>query len=432
MKILAVIAFNVSMASKLNAQSVSTLRLLAYRLQSTPVDQLPRIVPSIANALWSCRDLLAAPSTTAKQDGEIGVVVHRFKTQLNTLLQDRTSEGRWSAIVLVKATIEAGGVEVLSKSNNWVKALLGILKKSDPSTVRTLAIITLTRIFMLTWDFTNLIREITTPALPSFVSSCLSNIETGKCSTTELQTILEAFATLVPRHPTIFRTNETQIRNVLTRIVSSASSPGLGQFPRQSIETSYDLIALLHYCAPKQGAGDKWDSTLKASITAAHQTCDRLYRSVIEDWRSTSEVQPSETAQRLLAGELELEGEDAAGLKGWYGVHEGSERLITLLEMLTAHISSPTATSVNVRVGWIADLLSRVLGVVAPPAGKQDAMKLNPRVSKEERDALFNVVPGVHLAAFDLVNVLLDRFGSTAASFTGSLLDHVLWVSTLR
>ncbi|TKA31075.1 hypothetical protein B0A50_02043 [Salinomyces thailandicus] len=408
-------------------ESAATLRAATYRLSSTPHRELPRTAPQIAAHLWTCKELLSSTPDTAKQSSEVSVTVHRFKTLLATLLQDRTIEGRWSAVVLTKAAVEAGGVEVLSKSNGWVRSLLGILKKHDPPTTRSLAVITLTRIFMLTWDHSNLVREITTPALPAFLSACLTNAENKRCSASELQTILEAFAVLVPRHPTIFRNNETQIRALLTKIISTTPSNPLADshYTQQQQLTSQRLLALLHHCTPKQGAANNWDETLKAAITAAHNICDRLFRSVVETQSSSAGVQHSATQNVLLQGEAELESDVAFGLRGWKGVYAGSERLESLIAQIRAHIETGTGGAVTVRLGLIVDLLARLFSVKAP-RGKDSLMQANNQVSKEERDALFRLLPSIHVAAVRLTITLLDRFGGVIASIAHSLLADIV------
>ncbi|KAK5139999.1 hypothetical protein LTR32_007070 [Rachicladosporium monterosium] len=349
-----------------NAQA--TLRAITYRLSSTPPRQLPHVTAQLAGQIWACKDLISSPPGSTKQGNESSITVNRFRTYLSTLLQDRTIEGRWAAVVLVKAAIEAGGVEVLSKSNAWVRSLLGILKKPDPPTTRVLAIIVLTRIFTLTWDYTNLIREVTTPALPAFIGTCLSNAENQRCSGSELQAILEAFATLIPKHPTMFRTHEAQIRSILLRILSVTSSnvESGHYYTAEHRHSAQRLLVLLHQCAPKQGAADKWNETLRATITAAHTTCDRIFRSVIEDWQSTSGVQPSLAINALLQGDVELDNDDAVGMTGWKGVYAGSERLVALLHLLSSQIETATSGAVIIRLGLVVDLLTRLFSLRTP------------------------------------------------------------------
>ena len=412
-----------------NPQGAAILKQLTFRISSTPVAQLPRVAAQVSASLWACRELLSSTAPSTKQNSDEGVTVHRFKTQLNTLLQDRTVEGRWSAVVLVKATVEAGGLEVLGKTSSWVKTLLTFLKKPDPSTTRSLAIITLVRIFMLTWDHANLVREITTPALPTFIATCLANVDNKRCSASELQTVLEALITLLPRHPTTFRSAEKNIRDVLNRIISStARSPASQHYLESHVQTAQKLLVLLHNCAPKQGAATKWDDTLKSTVNATHATCDRVFRSVVEDWRSVAGIQPSAPNQQLIAGEVEAESHDVVGLSGWKGIYEGGERLVALLGLLQAHIDNATALSATVRIGLITDLTTRLLNVTVPTAGRQEFVKPNNQVSRDERESLYSVLPKIHAATLQLIASLLNRFGAALMSVLPSLAEQLTWV----
>lgn len=408
--------------------AVSALKALSNRIASTPPDRLPRAVSQLAASIWNSRSAFVEPAGPARQHGDAAAVVHRFRTQLSALLQDRTVGGRWAAVVLVKATLEAGGPDVLSRSNPWVRSLLGILKKPDPPTTRCLAIITLTRIFMLTWDYSNLVREITTPALPAFLSACLSNATNPRCSSGELQTVLESFITLIPHHPTIFRTNENQIRSLLARIISSSSSDEDSCESSQHIATAQRLLAILPYCTPKQGGADTWDQTFQATISSAHQTCDRIFRSVLEQWTSTAGVQSSAPTQQPLSTEPEQEGPDGLGLKEWSGVHAGAERLVSLLGLMQAHLTSPTPSTVTIRIGMLVDLLSRLWDFTLPQRGRQQFVQPNPHFGADERDALFAVLPEIHIRAFHLFLVMTQRLGTAVVPVVTHAIDRIVRV----
>lgn len=107
----------------------SPLGAITQRLASTPTQQLPHIVPFLATTLKSCQIILSASNNAhTRSDGsDTAVLVHKYKTQLSTLLQDKSAAGRWSAIVLIKATIELGGWETLQGAGVWVRGLLGVL-----------------------------------------------------------------------------------------------------------------------------------------------------------------------------------------------------------------------------------------------------------------------------------------------------------------
>lgn len=107
----------------------TTLRAVAHRLTTTPVEQLPSIASFLATSLTDCAELLSTPQTQkpGKNDSENTVQVHKVKTRLVSLLQDRTVEGRWTAVVLAKALVEAGQWEVLRGYEPIVRGLIGIL-----------------------------------------------------------------------------------------------------------------------------------------------------------------------------------------------------------------------------------------------------------------------------------------------------------------
>ena len=409
------------MAQSLPPQSVASLRAVTYRISSTPTKQLPPVAAQVAALIWNCKDILSASPQSQSDPANIA---HRFKTTITSLLQDRTIEGRWAAVVLTKATIEAGGVATLTKANGWVKSLIAILKKPDPPTTRQLAAITLIRIFMLTWDHSNLVREITTPALPAFISTCLANAERDRCSAAELETILEAFATLIARHPTVFRSHESQIRNLLLRILSgrSGSAESGAHFSKTHQQYAARLLVLLHHCTPKGGASQTWEGTWKSTITAAHATCDELFRSVNEDYQSKGAA----SKPKHSSGEVGLAQIDALGLAAWTGIFAGSERLQALLGLLKAHLAAPTADGLTIRIGLLVELVSRIMNLTLEAEG--DSSKINHQIPKDEREALFCVLPDLHVTTLYLVDTLLWRFGSASTPFIQTLLELILGV----
>ncbi|KAF2484623.1 rRNA processing/ribosome biogenesis-domain-containing protein [Neohortaea acidophila] len=405
-----------------SSASVASLRAITYRIASTPVQQLPHVAAQISSSLWNTRDLLSASPDQLKSNAEAATLVHRFTKTLFSLLQDRTVEGRWAAVVLLKATIEAGGLELLTKSGAWVRSLLAILKKPDPPTTRTLAVISITRIFTLTWDHTTLVREITTPSLPPFITSCLNNFEQKRCSANERQTILAAFATLLPRHPTVFRTFDKQIRALLVRIISSTSSSTASEvhYTVGEKEVARRLLALLHHCAPQQSGASKWAEGVKTAVATAHETCDVLFRAIIEDRQST--------ASNNIASKPTAATDQIANFLGsgpGRGVYADGEMLVELLVVLQSHLEVSTSGTVHVPVGLLVGLIHRVLNVTMPARSGDDGQKFNVEIAKDEREALFTVLPTIHIATMQLANTLLARFGTASVPYIPELLELV-------
>lgn len=82
----------------------------------------------LASALSDCSELSAQSEHSKKTaDNNDGLQVNKLKARLTSLLQDRSVEGRWTAVVLIKALLEAGRWEILRDCGPWVRGLLAIL-----------------------------------------------------------------------------------------------------------------------------------------------------------------------------------------------------------------------------------------------------------------------------------------------------------------
>lgn len=417
------------------ATELATLRALSFRISSTATAQLPHHVPAIAASLSSCRTLLSSTQTSnAKSSSEASVAVHKFRTLLSTLLQDRSVQGRWSAIVLIKATIEVGGWETLQKSLPWVRGLLTILTKPDPPTSKKLSIITLTRIFMLTRDYPTLIREITTPSLPAFMQAGL-HIAGSRPSASLLLTVLECFSELLPRHPTIFRPHLKTLRPLLCRLVAPTPSTGLpedqlqGAVSTEVSDAARRLLVQLPCCAPKGASSEEWENALRTTVGGVHRVADRVFRAVLEDWQPTTREAPANG--HTLDGEVQDLEDDYLSLPPWSGIFAGSERLVGLIHLIRQYLESPTANAVTFKVGVIMDLVTRLLSLTIPASGSksfQNTVRINNQISKEERENLWLVLPGIHVAAIELLLSMAHRLRASTMAIDTLVLDQLAWV----
>jgi pre-rRNA-processing protein RIX1 len=419
---------------------LATLRAITYRISSTPTAQLPPHVPAIAASLANCRSLLSSNQASGtKSSSEASVAIHKYRTLLSTLLQDRTIQGRWAAIVLIKATIEVGGWETLQKSLPWVRGLLGILNKPDPPSSKKLCIIALTRIFFLTREYPTLVREITTPSLPAFIQSCLQ-MATSKASASLLQVVLESFTQLVPRHPTIFRTYIKQLLQLLGQIMAPTPSSKLSgeqaRMPKLDVSSGVSdaarrLYVQLPCCAPKAASNDEWDKGFKNTVANAHRIADKVFRAVVEDWQSSVRGTPTINGHTLDDEVQDLES-DGMSLPPWSGIYAGSERLINLLRLVKEHLANPTASVVNIHIGMVLDLLTRMLSLTVPSSAGtknlQNAVRFNTQVSKEERENLWLLLPQVHVAAIEALIVLTNRCEDSMAALGSLILDQLVWI----
>ena len=110
------------------------LRVVTQRLSSTPSQQLPHISPYLAAIIAQHGKTLATPMKEGQTLGETesAVIVHKLKTQLSALLQDKTPEARYAAVILIKTTVEIGDWNILQGVGVWVRDLIGIFGVSEP------------------------------------------------------------------------------------------------------------------------------------------------------------------------------------------------------------------------------------------------------------------------------------------------------------
>ncbi|KAJ5833725.1 hypothetical protein N7474_002036 [Penicillium riverlandense] len=419
--------------------ATTTLRAVTHRLTTTPVEQLPPIASFLATSLSDCAELLSAPQTQkpGKSDSDHAVQVHKLKTRLASLLQDRSVEGRWTAVVLVKAAVEAGQWEILRGYEPIVRNLVGILAKPDPISTRKMCIITLTRIFHLTYQYPTLVREITTPHLPGFITATLNLVSVlvkgpsgssrkSKPNSPFMETVLHALLELISRHPTIFRPFIPQLRSLLVEIIGS-SPPAY--FPENVVDAAEHLFTSLHKCAPKDKSDAGWNEDCKSTIRSIHRTADYLFRAVVEQWES---VDMTLIATRLnYSQDIGDQEPDLLGLPGWTGVHAGADRLIMLLELLSDFISMPSTSAIPIPLGSILDLTSRLTSVTVPPESadpSQSSVQINSQIGRDERQMLWAELPRIHTTCMDLVCNVINLLESSTTPVMQAILDQITWV----
>lgn len=101
------------------------LQVLCHQLSTIPVAELPYHVPKISEKILCCKDIIR--NDYGSDTSGASVLLHKLRTQLTTLLNGKQSEGRFTAVVLIKAYLDAGGDEVLKISGPWIRGLLAII-----------------------------------------------------------------------------------------------------------------------------------------------------------------------------------------------------------------------------------------------------------------------------------------------------------------
>ncbi|KAI1928276.1 hypothetical protein LOZ65_002052 [Ophidiomyces ophidiicola] len=441
-----------------------SLRAATLRLTTTPVEELPQIAAYLASALGESSALLSAPENQKRAAGasDATLLVTKLKARITSLLQDKTAEGRWTAVILVKATVEAGQWEVLRGCEPWVRALLTILgvcskwkpggsssivvlfrqsadsglhmQKPDPVSMKKLSLITLTRIFQLTQQYPTLIREITTPALPAFLAACLNLISvkstpdgrrTLKKSNSLLIPVFESFSELIPRHPTIFRPFSAQIHSLLLPLIGSIGSSTF--VPEPYVPLAQKLFVALHHCAPKNSSGEQWLIAFRSTIRSIHRTGDHLFRSVKEQWESTDAELRLSSNSRSHSQPLGDDGPDPLELGGWNGMQEGAGRVVSLVRLLSQFFTLCTHSSVAIPIGAVLDLTARLSSLSVPISETETEFHLaNREIGRDERETLFTELPKIYASTLHLIRTVVETLGVSSASVARHCLDQAL------
>lgn len=268
------------MAAASVPSQLAVLKSITFQISSTPPQYLPRTIAHSVQNLKRCASLLAQSRSTSNASGDAGVTVHRFFTQLSALVQGRKVGERWAAAVLIKAAVDAGGYEVLSRAKHWVSGLLANLRRPDPPSLKVIYLTTLTRIFTLTWPYPSLVRELTTPSLPSFIKTVVSNLSAPTVSLDERRRALECLARLLPHHTTLFRSFSVDIKRIIVSSTNVQRNDGTGTgnlLDSRGLAATQRLQVLLHACEPKQGAMTAWEADCASTLDQLSALLDNFF-----------------------------------------------------------------------------------------------------------------------------------------------------------
>ncbi|KAL7921943.1 rRNA processing/ribosome biogenesis domain-containing protein [Trichoderma austrokoningii] len=417
-----------------SSASTTDLRVLTRKLTSIPPVQLPHSLPSLIRHVLRCRAALSAPQDPkAKGDGsQTSMLVHKLKTSITTLLNGRSREGRFVAIGLVKAAVDVGGWETLRGSAAWVSGLLSIVQKGDPLVAKELAIVTLTKIYMLVHPYQTLVREVATPTLPAFATACVQLLkQKGEAQSTLAslnlsETICESFSTLIPLYPPTFRPFSSQVRTAVGPYIAPTCSDEMS-VPASLKRAARRLVASLHFVAAKAGGSDEWAKLVDGILHEFHITADQVLRAVDESWEATS----GRTRSKIdVDGKPHGGGSSTEHLPRWSGLAAGADRLIGLFEFLGDLLSYPTKAAVAVPISGLVDTISRVclIARLSKPQSWEQAVETSASIGREEKEELWSLMPDIHVAAMGLTVSLFQRLQRHMLPLVPELLDHLIRV----
>ena len=310
-------------------------------------------------------------------------------------------------------------------------------QKPDPPSSKKLCIITVTRIFLLTHDHQSLVREITTPSLPGFITACLNLTKSPSSPSTvpekyvedSILTALHAFCDLIAMHPTSFRPFVPQIQSMVYPLI--APTPSNSRLVNDPVSTSVSvserarhLFVLLHVCGPKNTAGEEWSRSLDALITSVQGTADKVFRSLIEDMPSSARNHLA-TNSNLVDDVVNDQAPTPLALPAWTGINAGIERLEGLLHTLQTFLATATTAAITLPVGDILSLVDRLLSVFPPGNGRNP--RVRPEIDRDEREGLWVGLPRLQISVIGVCSLMISRMGHGSAAIAYTMMEQLLW-----
>lgn len=274
--------------------------------------------------------------------------------------------------------------------------------------------------------------------MPAFITASLNLVSVKPSSEPSrilkpnaplLETVFHAFTELIARHPTIFRPFSAQIHSLVLPIVGASAT--VGSLSGPVVNLAQQLFIALHNCAPKNTGPDEWRKACQLTISSLHRTADHAFRAVVEQWESADPSLRQAAKPRDSSQTVGDDGPDPLGLPGWEGIHAGADRLTALLHLLSRFLTTQTVSTVNIPIGSILDLTSRLTSVTVPPEGddaSQTTIQLNPEIGREEREELWSELPRIHVACMDLFINMIDTLGNAIVPVAQNILEQALWV----
>ena len=281
----------------------------------------------------------------------------------------------------------------------------------------------------MTYEYQTLVREVTTPTLPTFLASCLNLIapksaaKRGDVPLSLTEAVFCAFAALLPRYPTLFRPEVTRIRLAARSYLAPTQSDSFA--PSSLRGSARRLVVLLHLAAVKNAGGEEWSKAVRNTIQHIHVTADKVFRAVIEDWESAAGY-----IGEAVDTNLELAGGSSAtdDLPPWIGIYAGVDRLTGLLAILEEHIKGETFAPVSVPLGAIMDITTRMLSVAIPSSNQSGSLRTHLAIDRDEREGLWSGMPQIHSATLQLIETVADRLQEAFFPLAAGALDQLTWI----
>ncbi|PUU75755.1 rRNA processing/ribosome biogenesis-domain-containing protein [Tuber borchii] len=415
------------------ANAVITLRMINNVIsEHTSPSSVPFMISQLymTPVLETCASLSTSSQYTGDKS-EGSALLHRFKTRVSSLLQSKLPVEKWIGIALAKAAMESSFECLASNGEVWVRLMVPILTKPEPSPTINYAIATLTRVFtVLTVDKPTLIRQIVSPNLPVTIGHILnilkpvnSSVSDAMPSEDTLATALEALKDLLCHNPVTFRPFTQRAQEIVLSVLSPQR--GLSKLGR----LAGDLFVSLHLSgtAPRSGtsgitANEGGGSSSGNRATAVAEGWTRAVKAVISEIDELLDVilRCMDEGHRIGRNRsTEVSGVSNIGLSEWKGISKGFDRAEMLLRLLSRFLCHPTSSQVAVPVGQFVGLTGRLTGLSC------EAAENNTAIERPERETVIVRLSGLKCCALNLLSSTIERLGRIFAPLVNLVIEQL-------
>ncbi|KAF9076870.1 rRNA processing/ribosome biogenesis-domain-containing protein [Rhodocollybia butyracea] len=318
----------------------------------------------------------------------------KWTSRVNSLLHSKDAGARWAGLCLAHRTSICSKSVMIECAQSWLGIAIPLLSKKEPLPTLKASIYLCRLIFSNATDIPEFQRQISTPNVPKFTTALVHSLE--KDVDLELKKVaLKTLTRLVPLYPNIHRASHPALSTIVSRIFVHGSA---GQ---ELVRLASELGSVLHFTGGKVGAANLWRKSLDESMVSA--------------WTAFVGVRTTVPDENGRLPQMQLLHEEPIT-----SVTLSIERLYTSIQVLCDLLQSPTQRPVQVPVGSLVNLASKMILVTVddePPAN------VDPIVWATET----SVIPGIWKMACKLITRLTKCLGRHMSPYSSRLLSYIVF-----
>ncbi|KAI7883774.1 hypothetical protein K492DRAFT_159027 [Lichtheimia hyalospora FSU 10163] len=350
---------------------------------------IPFITETIIN-----NDLL---SDQQKDDhDDLGAVKRKWTVRLNALLQSRQSMARWAAISLVKLTCEQSTSLYTANAQTWCAQCLGFLARPEQPTIHDIVIKTLSLIFVKSVGKPDLLTEVTNKNMSRFHQLLITLA--SRPDYPFQTTALDALATDMELFP-------STTRHVMDKVTKSCIIPYLEGRIRIDSELVGRYLVASTRSGGKANVATQWNEMLLTLTDTVHYMLDRLFDTIDEEDSASFSRSPG---YQLFPLSIDYTMSFPILL----------ERVQTLMNVISACLTTKTVMAVSVPFARVIQLVCRVYNVFPGCAIRE----FKPR---DEHTCLMGLLPALYLSTNKVLSSLLYCADAGMTQY-GKLLSSIL------